>query len=140
MGKGVLSIWRKRPSTKGITTHILAPDTRSASQGALDKLYLIDKTWMSENDYTSPVEWCAYGDKLAIISYGKEASSTVIHSPQIAEAFKQLFCFASDKQKNSKDYSSFPKNSHLSDDPEVTSSQEYKSVVKQREKYIRDNS
>ncbi len=139
MGKGVLSIWRKKPSTKGIVTHFLGPDTETASTGAMDELYLIDKTWMSEEDYTSPVEWCAYGDKLAIISYGKEASSTIIQSPQISLAFKQLHCLLTAKQRQSKNYSEFPKNAKLSDDPIVQETAEYKKVEKQRKNFIDKN-
>ncbi len=136
LGKGVLSIWRKKPSTKGLTTHFLGPDTESASQGKLDELYLIDKTWMTEDDYTSPVEWCAYGDKLAIISYGEEASTTIIQSPQIAEAFKQLHILLTEKQRKSKNYDKFPLKAKLSDDPIVINTPEYKAVVKQREDYM----
>ncbi len=137
MGKGVLSVWRKKPSTKGITTHILAPDTESASSGETDKQYLIDKTWMQEQDYTAPVEWCAYGDKLAIISYGNEAISMVIQSKQIADAFKQLFCFVSKRQKDSAGYAAMPQKSRLSDDPAVMDTDEYKKVVHDREVYIK---
>jgi sugar-specific transcriptional regulator TrmB len=139
MGKGVLSVWRKKPSTKGITTHFLGPDTESASSGKIDELYLIDKTWMKEEDYTSPVEWCAYGDKLAIISYGKEASSTIIHSPQIADGFKQLHQLLTTKQKQSKDYDKFPIKAKLSDDSIVMQTKEYKVVVKKRKDYIKSN-
>jgi sugar-specific transcriptional regulator TrmB len=139
LGKGVLSVWRKKPSTKGITTHLLGPDTESASSGKVDELYLIDKTWMKEEDYTSPVEWCAYGDKLAIISYGKEASSTIIHSPQIAEGFKQLHSLLTSKQKQSKDYDKFPVKAKLSDDPIVMQTKEYELVVKNRQNYIKSN-
>jgi sugar-specific transcriptional regulator TrmB len=140
MGKGVLSVWRKKPSTKGITTHFLGPDTESASQGEVDELYLIDKTWMREEDYTSPVEWCAYGDKLAIISYGDEASSTIIQSPQISEAFKQLHCLLTEKQRVSPNYDKFPVKARLSDDSIVTQTLEYKNVVKKRQEYLKNQS
>ena len=139
MGKGVLSVWRKKPSTKGLITHFVGPDTESASSGAIDELYLIDKTWIKEEDYTSPVEWCAYGNKLAIISYGKEASSTIIHSPQIAEGFKQLHTLLTTKQRQSKDYDKFPVKAKLSDDPIVMHTKEYKSVVKKRQEHIKSN-
>ena len=139
LGKGVLSVWRKKPSTQGITTHILAPDNESASNGEMDKQYLIDKTWMQEQDYTAPVEWCAYGDKLAIISYGNEAISMVIQSKQIADASKQLFCFMSKRQKDSAGYTLMPQKSRLSDDPAVIHTDEYKKVVRDREAYIKSH-
>lgn len=139
IGKGVLSIWRKQPSTKGLTTHFIGPDTESASSGKMDKTYLIDKTWIQEEDYTAPVEWCAYGDKLAIISYGDEASSTIVQSPQIANAFKQLHCLLAKRQRQSPGYDKFPIKARLSDDPIVEDSSAYKSVVKKREKFIDKN-
>ncbi|MEK7602789.1 MAG: helix-turn-helix domain-containing protein [Patescibacteria group bacterium] len=137
LGKGVLSIWRKQPSANGITTNILAPDTASASSASMDELYLFNKTWMQEEDYTAPVEWCAYGDKLAIISYGNEAVSMIIQSKQIADAFKQLFSLLSIRQKEWKYYTDFPKKARLSDDPAVIETQAYKDVVKKRQNYIK---
>jgi len=134
--KGVLSVWRKKPSSLGITTHMLAPDTESASTSELDKLYLIDKTWMHEDDYTAPVEWCAYGDKLAIISYGDEAVSTIIQSKQIADGFKQLFNMLTQKQRLSLGYNNFPQKARLSDDSAVINTPDYKKVVEARQKYI----
>ncbi len=41
--------------------------------------------------YTEPVNLYTYGDKTAIISYGKEVVGTIIESPQIAAAMRQLF-------------------------------------------------
>lgn len=137
MQPGVMSILRKRPSTKGILTHLLAPDTHSASNKDLDDLYLFDKTWIDEEDYTAPVEWCAYGDKLAIISYGEEAVATVIKSKQVADGFKQLFKLLSAKQRGSKGYSELPKKARLQDDPIVAQSKAYKDVVAARATYIK---
>jgi sugar-specific transcriptional regulator TrmB len=139
LGKGILSVWRKRPSTIGLTTHILAPDTESSGDKKFDDLFLIDKTWIREEDYDAPVEWCAYGDKLAIISYGSEAVSMIIQSKQIAQAFKQLFNILSSRQKEWKYYNQFPQKAQLSDDPLVSDTKEYKDVVAARKKYIQSN-
>ncbi len=137
LGKGILSVWRKRPSTRGITTHIIAPDTESSGDKQFDDLYLIDKTWIKEEDYDAPVEWCAFGDKLAIISYGNEAVSMIIQSKQIAKAFKQVFALLSTRQKEWKHYSIFPQKARLSDDALVNKTKEYKEVVAARKKYIK---
>ncbi|MBA3679326.1 hypothetical protein H0W80_04025 [Candidatus Saccharibacteria bacterium] len=44
-------------------------------------------------EYTEPVNWYTYGDKTAIISFGTEVVGTIIESPQIAAAMRQLFTF-----------------------------------------------
>lgn len=38
--------------------------------------------------------YSAYGDKVAIISFGEEATGTILESPQIAQAFQQLWGMA----------------------------------------------
>ncbi len=40
--------------------------------------------------YTAPVNFYTYGTKTALISYGEEVIGTIIESPQIAQAFRQI--------------------------------------------------
>lgn len=56
-----------------------------------DKIMRLHRTWVSEEEYDEPVEWATYGDKLAIMSFGKEAMGIVIDSPQIAQAFRKIY-------------------------------------------------
>ena len=56
-----------------------------------DKIMNLTRRWIKETDYDSPVEWATYGDKLSIISFGQEIIATIIDSPQIADAFKQIY-------------------------------------------------
>lgn len=56
-----------------------------------DKRMLRDMTWSPRNAYTAPVNVYTYGNKTALISYGEEVIGTIIESPQIAEAMRQLF-------------------------------------------------
>lgn len=85
---------------KGIKRQAITPDAKFPAHlppkdltpvAESDKAMLLERTWVDENDYSEPVEWTVYGDKLSIISYGKEAFGMVIDSAQIAQAFKQLF-------------------------------------------------
>ena len=46
---------------------------------------------MPEDAYTSPVEIMIYGKKVALISYGEAEIVTVITSPLIAAAFREIF-------------------------------------------------
>ena len=74
-----------------------------------DKKMLLERTWYNQKDYTAPVEWSVYGNKVSIISFGKEAIGTVIDSPQIAESLKQIFNILDKGLKQSKDYKTMPK-------------------------------
>jgi sugar-specific transcriptional regulator TrmB len=79
----------------GITTNTLSPDVPSATHDPEDdKKHKINRTWLPKDAYTAPVEIDIYGDKVALISFGEEAMGTIIESPQIAEAMKQLFRLA----------------------------------------------
>lgn len=51
-------------------------------------------TWFPPKAYTSPVEINVYGNKVSFISFGNETVGTIIESPQIAEAMRQLYAMA----------------------------------------------
>lgn len=94
-GKELYEYMEKRAEA-GITAHGLAPVT----EGRLDYAKENDKrlkrkmTWCSPNQYTAPVEISIYGNKTAFISFGKEVVASIIESPQIADAMRQLFKLA----------------------------------------------
>lgn len=46
------------------------------------------------DEYTAPVEIDIYGDKIALMSFGKELIGVIIESPQIARALKEIFLLA----------------------------------------------
>jgi sugar-specific transcriptional regulator TrmB len=75
-----------------------------------DPLVLLKRTWLKESDYTTPVEWGAFDNKLYIISYGQEALGLLIESQQIADSFKQLFKLLERGQKLLPDYIKLPRN------------------------------
>lgn len=56
-----------------------------------DKRMLRDMVWAPPECFNAPVNVYVYGDKTALVSYGEEVIGTIIESPQIAEAMKQIF-------------------------------------------------
>lgn len=77
----------------GITTYALTPVTDEAKAALLsgnDEQYNFHRTFYPSSDYTAPVEIQIYGDKVACIAYGESQMATIIQSPPIAEAMRQL--------------------------------------------------
>lgn len=93
MGLEYLNNYRQKRSDLGINTYALTPDTERArrrmSDGE-DKAMLFHRTLLSDNSYIAPVEIDVYGSKVAFISFGDTQMATIIDSPVIAEAMRQL--------------------------------------------------
>lgn len=98
----------------GIKRCAITPDLEKSPRNwkESDPHMLLERTWMTKNDYTAPVEWNAYGNKVAIISYGDEIIGTIIESPQIAESFRQLYALIDSGLRNRPDYSALPVNAN----------------------------
>jgi sugar-specific transcriptional regulator TrmB len=81
---------------QGIKTTALLPYDLKSKLWAKknDKRLNREANWYPSDAYTSPVEISIYGDKVSIISFGKEAVGTILESPQIAHALKDLFNMA----------------------------------------------
>lgn len=79
----------------GIKTYALMPrDLRSIRFHKRNSQLNREITWYDPQDYTAPVEISSYGDKVSIISFGEEAVGTILESPQIAQAMKELLAMA----------------------------------------------
>jgi Sugar-specific transcriptional regulator TrmB len=89
----VLYQYMQKRAKRDITAHGLAPYTAGTYEYAQknDKELKRDMAWFPPNAYTAPVEISIYGDKVSLISFGKEAIGTIIESPQIAQALRELF-------------------------------------------------
>lgn len=74
----------------GITSVALMPKVGDASDPVSMDPGLFTRTWFRPEDYTAPVEIAVYGNKVSMISFGEEAMATIIESPQIAEAMRQI--------------------------------------------------
>lgn len=85
--------YREQRSLLGIHTYGLTPVDKKAInsvKSGRDKEINFHRTWMPKSDYTAPVEIQAYGDKVALISFGDTQMATIITSPTIAEAMRQI--------------------------------------------------
>ena len=92
-GQNFLHNYREQLPILGIHTYGLTPVNKSAIKKARtgrDKAVNLHRTWMPEEDYTAPVEIQVYGDKVALISFGETEMATIITSPTIAEAMRQV--------------------------------------------------
>lgn len=58
------------------------------------KKWLLTRTFLPPNEYDSPIEIDIFGDNVAFINYDKNGMSTLIESPEIADAMRQMFLFA----------------------------------------------
>lgn len=98
----------------GIQRYAITPDRDKAPKNykESDPYMILDRTWLPAGDYTAPVEWNAYGDKLAVMSFGNEAIGMIIESPQIAESFRQLYRLLEDGLRSRPNYDKLPKQAH----------------------------
>ncbi|MEX2209809.1 MAG: helix-turn-helix domain-containing protein [Patescibacteria group bacterium] len=94
-GKILYQYMTKRAQA-GITAHGLAPYSERAATWAKqhDKQLKRDMTWYPRKAYTAPVEIAVYGNKVSLVSFGDEAIGTIIESPQIAQALRELLGMA----------------------------------------------
>ena len=67
--------------------------THNTNKELKDK-YLLDRTLLPPSEYDSPVEIDIFGDNVAFINYADNGMSTLIESPEIADAMRQMFLFA----------------------------------------------
>ncbi len=97
---------------KNVSRRALTADVPAAPKDyrQKDPLVLLKRTWLKETDYTTPVEWGAFDNKLYIISYGQEALGLLIESQQIADSFKELFKLLERGQKLLPGYEKLPLN------------------------------
>lgn len=102
---------RMRAVKANVPRRTITPDTHLAAKDykLTDPLVQLKRTWFREGDYTAPVEWGAFDDKLYVISYGQEALGLIIESQQIADSFKQLFAVMERGQKALPDYYRLPR-------------------------------
>lgn len=75
----------------GIKTHMISANENTTEEDRLlDKQASITRTILPPGVYEEPVEISVYGDKVATISFGSETIGTIIYSPLIANAMRQI--------------------------------------------------
>lgn len=102
----IRSIFNRSP----ISRHMFTPDSKETLRNwkENDQKNSNTRVWLKKDDYTAPVEWAAYGNKLAITSFGSEAIGIIIESAQIAEAFRQIMTVLADGAKRRPGYKDLP--------------------------------
>lgn len=84
--------YKERRSKLGIKTFAYTKKTPFAQKLSKDdaKNNMV-RTWISEDDYTAPVEINVYGDKVAFLAFGGDVMGVIIQNPHIAESMRQVF-------------------------------------------------
>lgn len=100
LGIEYLDAYRAKRAQTGIHTYALTPDTpvgRQHAESGEDTKMLFHRTFLPDDSYTAPVEIDIYGNKIALIAFGETQMATVITSPLIAEAMRQLLRLLADQ-------------------------------------------
>ncbi len=91
MGIDFFNEYKARRAAKGIHTFALTPDSLEVVHNqARDEELGITRTILPKGYYTGAAEIDVYGSKLAFISFGDTQMATIIDSPPIAEAMRQV--------------------------------------------------
>ena len=93
LGQDYLDSYREMRAKSRIVTYALTPDTEYARANLAsgeDGRLLFHRTFLPDNTYTAPVEIDVYGTKVALIAFGDTQMATIIDSPPIAEAMRQV--------------------------------------------------
>lgn len=96
----------------GIIQDIEAPDITPEDRMPVaesDKIMMLNRTWITTDDYNEPVEWVSYDNKLSIISFGKEIIGVTIESTQIARAFQKIYTLLSTTLQERPNYKDLPR-------------------------------
>lgn len=78
-----------------LTTNAITPDGLEAIHNpAIDKARRVTRTWLRPEYYKAHAEIASYGNKVAVVSYGKELFGVIIENAVIAQAVQELFKLA----------------------------------------------
>ncbi len=118
-----MRLLRGKFSKMKIPRHAFSPDAPDIPTNwrETDPPRHLERTWMRGEDYTAPVEWGVYGDKVSIISFGEETMGTIIESPQIADAMRQILAMLDEGLKRRPDYATLPTKAsiHITDNKDL---------------------
>lgn len=98
-----LEKFKKARIEAGIHSENITPSEFATSLEKEASKWLLQRTFLPPSEYDSPVEIDIFGDNVAFINYAKNGMSTLIESPEIADAMRQFFCFAKKYIKKSTD-------------------------------------
>lgn len=89
-----LEQFKKRRVEAGIVSENITPSEFIELSNKESGKWLLSRTILPPEEYDSPVEIDIFGDNVAFINYSKDGMSTLIESPEIADAMRQMFLFA----------------------------------------------
>ena len=84
-----LKKYRDQLPILGIHTYALTPFTKRYTKER-DEEINFHRVWMGDGMYDAPVAVHVYGEKVAFIAFGEKPMATVITSPLISEAVRQM--------------------------------------------------
>lgn len=99
-----LDSYRKQRVILGMHIYALTPAAPSPIKHVKaggDNSWNFERVWMPRDAYSAPTEIQIYGDKVALIAYGETQMATIITSPAIAEAMRQILKIMMDFYKKS---------------------------------------
>lgn len=85
---------KKARVAAGIKAENITPSEFTSCTKEDEEKWGLSRTFLPPDEYDSPVEIDIFGDNVAFINYGKDGMSTLIESPEIADAMRQFFLFA----------------------------------------------
>lgn len=89
-----LEAHKKARVAAGIKAENISPSEFTSYTEKDEKKWGVTRTLLPPDNYDSPVEIDIFGDNVAFINYEKNGMSTLIESPEIADAMRQMFLFA----------------------------------------------
>lgn len=93
--KEMLEEFKQARVEAGIESEDITPSEFTNNKNSeMLKKYLLTRTLLPAKEYDSPVEIDIFGDNVAFINFNKNGMSTLIESPEIADAMRQMFLFA----------------------------------------------
>ena len=92
----MLDEFKKARFEAGIESEDITPSEFTDNKGKemAEKFLLRVRTLLPPDEYDSPIEIDIFGDNVAFINFNKNGMSTLIESPEIADAMRQVFLFA----------------------------------------------
>ncbi|MBR3164288.1 hypothetical protein IKF15_03245 [Candidatus Saccharibacteria bacterium] len=114
--RDALEAFKKARVEANISSENITPTEFAKHPKQEAERWLLSRTFLPPSEYDSPVEIDIFGDNVAFINYSKNGMSTLIESPEIADAMRQFFKFSVKHIRASTDQSAL--------DTQITSQQE----------------
>lgn len=89
-----LEDFKKARVEANIISEDITPSEFTSNTNKDSQKWLLTRTLLPPDEYDSPVEIDIFGDNVAFLNYAKNGMSTLIESPEIADAMRQFFLFA----------------------------------------------